>query len=238
MTAGLPLVLLPGMNCSARLWQPVARELVLSGRDVVHAVGEGPDLESCVAGLLARLPEQFALAGVSLGGIVAMALQRRAPERIAGLCLVATSPLPPTDAQRASWTATVDRLEAGASARDVQEELLPLLVRPAALAHLREATLTMADEVGRDRLVDQLRLQATRVDEREGLRSVAAPTLVVAGDADLLCPVERHVVIHELVGSVSELVVLRDTGHLSPLERPMEVAAAMTRWLDRVDATS
>jgi pimeloyl-ACP methyl ester carboxylesterase len=234
VSSGLPLVLLPGMNCSGRLWRPVADRLAGPGVEVVDAALEGADLATCVGRLLDRLPGRFALAGLSLGGIVAMALHRTAPERVAGLCLVATSPLPPTDVQRESWAATVARIRRGTTAREVQEELIPVLLRADAVAPLRETTLLMADEVGSDRLAEQLRLQATRVDERDALRTVAVPTTVVAGEVDLLCPVERHQLIHELVGEGSELVVLRDTGHLAPLERPAEVAGAMSRWLARV----
>lgn len=222
------------MNCSPRLWGPVGTRLEKQGYAVTHETLEGPDLGGSVTRLLARLPPHFALAGLSLGGIVAMALHRAAPDRVQGLGLVATSPLPPTQEQLESWARTRRKLAGGATARQVQESLLPVLLHPEASTAVRTTTLDMADEVGDERLADQLRLQATRVDERTSLPSVSVPTVVLAGDCDLLCPPERHELIHQLVGEPSELTVLPSTGHLSPLERPDEVAEVLGRWMARV----
>ena len=226
-----PLVLLPGMSCSARLWEPVASLLRPHGVEVVHASLDEDDLDACVDALLGSLPSRFALAGLSLGGIVAMALCRRAPERVTRLGLLATNPLAPTDAQRAQWADQVDQLDRGASPRDLQEALLPVLLHRSAPPSVVSEVLTMADEVGRGRLVRQLRLQATRVDETAGLARVTVPTLIVAGADDALCPVSRHELMARTVPG-SRLVVLQDTGHLSVLERPEAVAVEMTAWLD------
>ena len=226
-----PLVLLPGMNCSARLWEPVASRLRRHGVEVVHASVDEDDLEACVDALLRTLPSHFALAGLSLGGIVAMALCRRAPERVTRLGLLATNPLAPTDAQRAHWAEQVDLLARGARPRDLQEALLPVLLHRGAPATVVSEALTMADETGRERLVRQLRLQATRVDETTGLARVRVPTLIVAGADDALCPVSRHELMARTVPG-SRLVVLQETGHLSVLERPEAVAAEMAAWLD------
>lgn len=223
-----PLVLLPGMGCSDRLWAAV--RVRLSDADVITAAIEHDDLDTCVAALLDRLPERFALAGLSLGGIVAMALVRKAPERVTGLCLASTNPRAPTGDQRAGWAAQLRALDAGRSARDLQADLMSLLVRPAAVASLSDEVLAMAEEVGEDQLSSQLRLQATRVDERRGLSEVRAPTLVLAASDDALCPVARHEEMHALVPG-SRLVVLPETGHLSPMERPAEVAEALQGWL-------
>jgi len=130
----VPLVLLPGMNCSPRLWDGVVRELLGvdrpdgHARQVVVPEVDRPTLGEQVESLLDHLPRRFAIGGLSLGAIVAMAVHRRAPERVAGLFLVATNARPPVDAQRSAWAAQLDSLEAGASPRDLQAELLPLLV--------------------------------------------------------------------------------------------------------------
>lgn len=214
---GTPLVLLPGMNCSARLWGP-------AGHGAVHPVLDRPDLDTQVDALLDGLPERFALAGLSLGGIVAMALTRRAPERVAGLCLMATNARPPTSEQRAGWEASLARLDAGAAARDLQP--LELLLHDRSLD---DRALALADELGERSLTAQLRLQGTRVDERPSLSSVAVPTLVLAGGRDRLCPVTRHREIADLVPG-ARLHVLPDTGHLLPMEAPEPVAELLAEW--------
>ncbi len=101
----VPLVLLPGMNCSPRLWDGVRKDLGAGrsggpARPVVVLEVDRPTLGEQVESLLDRLPRRFAIGGLSLGAIVAMAVHRRAPERVAGLFLVATNAQPPTEAQR------------------------------------------------------------------------------------------------------------------------------------------
>lgn len=216
-----PLVLLPGMNCSARLWGP-------AGAGALHPVLDRPTLDEQVQALLDALPAWFALGGLSLGGIVAMTLTRRAPERVAGLCLMATNARAPTPEQRAGWDAALTRLDDGAPARALQP--LELLLHDRSL----DATaLQMADETGERRLAAQLRLQGTRVDERPALPAVAVPTLVLAGQQDRLCPVERHTEIAELVPD-ARLHVLPGVGHLLPVEAQDTVAALLGEWLSEV----
>ncbi|MER7437660.1 alpha/beta fold hydrolase [Pseudonocardia alni] len=218
-----PLVLLPGMNCSARLWGP-------AGAGALHPVLDRPTLDDQVEALLDALPDRFALGGLSLGGIVAMALTRRAPDRVAGLCLMATSARPPTPAQRAGWDAALTRLDDGAPARALQP--LELLLHDRSF----DATaLRMADETGERRLAAQLRLQGTRVDERPALPAVAVPTLVLAGALDRLCPVDRHTEIAGLVPD-ARLHVLPGAGHLLPVEAPDTVATLVAGWTATVHA--
>lgn len=230
MSPAEPVVLVAGMNCSARLWPR------LSGLATVHAGLEEPTLDSCVEALLARLPERFALVGLSLGGIVAMALARIAPGRLTRLALLSTNARPPSTEQRAGWTAQRAALAGGASSRDLQRDLLPLLLHERTPAR-DERVLAMADEVGGGLLDRQLRLQATRIDERPGLAAIAVPTLVLSAARDRLCPVERHREIASLVPG-AELVVLDGVGHLSPVEAPDRVAEVLGDWLSGLPSSS
>lgn len=217
--SAVPLVLLPGMNCSARLWTGVAPEQALTPRLTE------PSLTAQVGRLLDELPPRFAIGGLSLGAVVAMAVTRTAPERVAGLVLVSTNPYAPTESQLVAWRRDRDRLAAGATAREVQQDLLPVLLSPASLSRrpdLVETALSMADDVGETELDAQLRLQATRVDERPGLRDVRCPTVVIAARHDRLCPLDRHAEAVALVPG-ARLEVLERAAHLSPLERPRTV---------------
>lgn len=222
-----PLVLLPGMGCSSRLWAGAVPGPA-THRPVVHGSLDRPTVDACVDALLARLPPRFALAGLSLGGIVAMALVRRAPERVSRLCLASTNARGPTPEQRRAWAAERARIAAGARARDVAADLLPVLLHRRSPA-LDAQVLAMADDLGERTLDAQLAAQATRVDERPALARVAVPTLVLAAAHDRLCPPERHEEIAALVPG-ARLVVLDGVGHLSPLEAPAAVAAALERW--------
>ena len=219
------LVLLPGMGCTAALWS----RLTLPD-DVVTPVLREPSLDAEVDRLLDRLPARFALAGLSLGAIVAMALVRRAPERVSRLCLMSTNPYGPTPAQLRGWAAQREALQTR-SPREVQTALLPLLLSPGR-EDLVPLTLAMADDTGAAAYDAQLRLQTTRVDERPGLARVRCPTLVVAARDDRLCPVARHEEVTRLVPG-ARLVVLQACAHLSPLEQPAAVSALLGSWSGR-----
>src|SRR5829696_7667484 len=213
----VPLVLLPGMNCSPRLWDGVVRELGADGpggraRPVVVPEVDRPTLGEQVESLLDRLPPRFAIGGLSLGAIVAMAVHRRAPDRVAGLFLVATNARPPTEVQRRAWAAQLDSLAAGASPRELQEELLPLLVGTDPAPDLAARALALGDAVDPSTLRAQLELQATRVDERPGLAGAMVPCTVVAAAEDRICPLDRHTEIHD-VAARSELVVVPGAPH-------------------------
>ena len=227
-----PLVLLPGMGCSARLWGPVlaSEQLAPWLSDVRQPRLRGRSLDECVDRLLEQLPARFALVGHSLGAVLAMALVRRAPARVGRLALLAANPRPPRPDQQDAWAAQRRALADGASARSLQEQLLPVLVPAHRRADLEQAVLAMADEVGEADLDDQLAIQQTRVDERPALARIGVPTLLVAGADDALVPVARH---HEIEAQVTgaDAVVLARTGHLAPLEDPARVAAALARWL-------
>ena len=230
----VPLVLLPGMNCGPGLWADPVEVLSAEGaaREVVVERLDRPSVDGQVEDLLDRLPDRFALGGLSLGAIVAMAVHRLAAERVAGLFLLATNARPPTPAQQEAWQAQLDRLAAGHTAAELQEESLGVLVGAHADPDLADRALRLA--VGSEELTAQLRLQQSRTDERPGLQAVTVPCAVVAPGADQLCPLDRHTEIHSLAKG-SELIVIPGAPHLATLSHGRSVAAAMAGWLRRVD---
>jgi pimeloyl-ACP methyl ester carboxylesterase len=221
-----PLVLLPGMNCSDAVWSKLAVGPAL------RPTLDEPSLGSQVDRLLDELPRRFDLVGLSLGAIVALAMARTAPERVTRLVLLAVNPHPPTKVQRSTWARQRLALANGATARELQQAALSDLLSPASLARrsdLVSLTLAMADSVGSQTLDHQLQLQDSRIDERPGLAALTAPTLIVAAPGDQLVSVDRHRETHRLIEG-SELVVLPDCAHLSTLEQPEQISAAINRW--------
>jgi pimeloyl-ACP methyl ester carboxylesterase len=211
------------MNCSAALWS----KLHLPGwRSVIAAELTERSLAGQVTRLLDELPPRFALAGLSLGGIVAMAVVRTAPERVSSLMLLSTNPHAPTDQQRESWRASRAGLQAGRTARDLQTDWLPLLLSEEAQRDqsLVELTLAMGDEVGTANLDAQLGLQGTRIDERSALPHIRCPTLIVSARQDALCSVAKHTELNQLIPD-SSLTILENCGHLSPLEQPATLSS-------------
>ena len=97
----LPLVLVPGLLCTARLWRDQVEDLSDVAIPMVTAQHvRFDDVEDIAAAVLAEAPQEFALAGLSFGGYVAMAIARRAPERLLGLALVDTTARPDSEQRK------------------------------------------------------------------------------------------------------------------------------------------
>lgn len=224
--AHVPLVLLPGMNCTADLWADCGLD------SPITPTLDAASIDSQVELLLDTLPLRFALAGLSLGGIIAMALVRKAPDRVTRLCLMSTNAKAPTDVQRQGWQVWRDRLAAGDTPRDLQNGILGSLLGNEATTRdqgLAKRVLRMGDDTGAERLDAQLRMQATRGDELSKLSELRMPVHVVSGDADAICPPPLlHGIAEAIPGALLRSV---SAGHLLPMERPATVAGLLTSWL-------
>lgn len=229
----LPIVLVPGMMCDARLFGPQIEALSAERSVTVAAFPHADTISDMATAVLAAAPEHFALAGLSMGGIVAMEILRRAPERVSHLALIATTPLAETPAQSA-WRepmvaqARAGRLDAALAGVLPEETLAPGPGRQAVLAVARE----MGRTLGPDVFVRQARALQRRRDAQRVLLKAAVPALVLCGAHDRLTPVKRHEAMAELMPD-AELVVLEEAGHLPTLEAPEAVTEALRRLLSR-----
>ncbi|GGK37717.1 alpha/beta fold hydrolase [Salinarimonas ramus] len=239
MLAHPPLLLVPGMMCDARLFAPQIAAFSARRGVQVATTAHGETVEALAAAILADAPPLFALAGLSMGGIVAMEIVRRAPGRVAGLALLDTNPMAETPETAARREPQIERVRAGNLAGVVREELAPLYVEPDAPAAqaIRELCVAMAQALGPATFERQSRALQRRPDQRETLRGVRVPTLVLCGAQDRLCPLDRHTLMAELVPD-AELVVLQGTGHLPTIEAPEATNAALDGWLARVDVAA
>ena len=118
-----PLVLLPGMMCDARLFGPQIAELSAEMAVTVAPVTRGERIEEIASGLLDLLPKRFALAGLSMGGIVAMELLRRAPDRITRIALMGTNPLAETPVIAAAREPQIVKVRSGRLMEVMRDEM-------------------------------------------------------------------------------------------------------------------
>jgi pimeloyl-ACP methyl ester carboxylesterase len=227
-----PLVLVPGLLCDAAVWQPQTDALADVAAPWVADHTRHDDLRALAAAVLREAPaERFALAGFSMGGYVALEMIAQAPERIARLALVDTSARPESAEARERRLRLIELAASGKFSR-VTEVLLPMMLHasrladPALLAVVRD----MARRTGEDAFVRQERAIMSRADSRPRLAAIGCPTLVLCGRDDQLTPLEGH---EEMAAAIpgATLTVLGTCGHMSTLERPEAVSAALRTWL-------
>lgn len=233
MPLPVPLLLVPGLLCSARLYAPQVVALWPYGPVMVADHRRDADVQAIAARVLANAPPRFALAGLSMGGYIAFAMMRLAPERIVKLALLDTSARPDTPEQSAARENFIAMAEAGRLS-DVVDTLTPRLLhknRHGDTALVRTVR-DMADDTGVTAFVQQERAIITRPDSRPLLASINCPTMVLVGEGDELTP---PALAQEMASGIAgaRLVVVPGSGHLSTLEQPDAVNAALGEWLDR-----
>lgn len=226
-----PLVLLPGMMCDARVFAPQLTVLSRERAVMVAPVTLGDHIETIAANLLDQLPNRCALAGQGMGGMVALELLRRAPERISRLCLIGTNPLAETPAVAALREPRIIGAAAGRL-----DEVMRDAVRPEYLANgpnrldVLNLIYDMARDLGPDVFVAQSRALQRRPDLQGSLRRCKVPTLVLCGQEDDLTPPKRHEFMANLIQS-AHLAIVPGAGHYPSLEQPELTINALQNWL-------
>lgn len=231
MKSRLPILLVPGLNCSSRLWWPQVPYLWRRG-PVAMADHTGADTMAGIAArILEHAPPRFVLAGLSMGGYLSFEIWRQAPDRVAGLILLDTSARPDTPEQTEKRLRQIAIAERG-QFEAIAEMQFPLLVHPDRLgdAELRQTVTKMAEETGAAAFINQQRAIMGRADSRPTLASINVPSLVVVGEGDALTPPD---VAQEIADGIpgASLVVVPGSGHLTTLEKPKQVTDILMNWL-------
>jgi pimeloyl-ACP methyl ester carboxylesterase len=228
-----PLVLLPGLLCDALLWQAQIAGLGEAADCWVADHTRSDSMTQVAADVLLAAPfERFALAGLSMGGYLALEMMRQAPERIERLALLDTAPGADTPEASERRRAFIELAERGRF-MGVTDTLLPQLVHP---DHLGDVALTaviktMARNVGKAAFIRQERAIMSRVDSMPLLAKIRCPVLVLCGRQDALTPVMRHQDMAKAIPG-AKLEVIEQCGHLATLEQPQAVTAALAAWLE------
>jgi len=235
MTDKTPLALLPGLLCDAALWRPQIDALSDIADPRVADLTSQDSIAAMAESVLAAMPERFALAGLSMGGYVALEIVARAPQRVTRLALLDTRFQPDSAADSARRRGLIELAEKG-EFKGVTPRLLPLFIHRDRLddAELAGAVSAMAERVGKDAFIRQQRAIIGRRDHSATLVTIHVPTLVLCGREDVLTPLADHKAMAAGIAG-ARLVVIEDCGHLASLERPDEVTAAMRRWLQAED---
>ena len=235
--AKTPLLLVPGMLCSPRLFAAQATALAADADIVVPDWRRAPlavwdTWESAARWVVEQMPaEKFALAGLSLGGMLAVEIMQFAAQRVTRLALIDTGMRGQNEAERAIRRARIRLADEGhfelvlgmQMARFVPAYRLPD-------KKLVDEVMTMCGEIGVEIYKRQEELAAIRADRRPDLPKITCPTVVVCGRDDAATPL---LLSEEMAAAIrgSELLVVEQCGHLVTMEKPEETNAILKQWL-------
>lgn len=225
-----PLLMLPGMMCDARMFAPQIAKLSAGRSLMVPDLSGAESIAALASKVLDEAPPRFALAGLSMGGIVAMEILAQQPERVAGMALMNTNPRAELPEVRAGRGPQIEAARQGQMLALMEERMFPLY-SVGGNPSISDITRAMANSLGPEVFIRQSLALRDREDRCDVLQQNQLPTLILGGHNDQLCPPERHEFMASLMPH-AKLVMLADTAHLSTLERPAETSAALTEWLD------
>jgi pimeloyl-ACP methyl ester carboxylesterase len=230
-----PLILLPGMMCDARLFEPQIAGLA-GLRPIISApIPEHANMTAGAQDFLSWAPPKFALAGLSMGGILAMEILRQAPDRVQGLALMDTNHLPETEQVKLNRKPQITAVLEGNLVRVMRDEMKPnYLTNGPNRAAILELCMAMAKDLGPNIFVSQSKALRDRIDQTDTLRSFVGPTLILCGRDDVLCPVARHQLMNKLMPQ-SILKIIENAGHLPTLEQPDQTTAALSQWMESLN---
>jgi pimeloyl-ACP methyl ester carboxylesterase len=228
----VPLVLLPGLLSDASLWA-IQKEAL--GKDFeIYALPDfygHSSLATMALAVLERVPRRFALAGHSMGALVALEIMAREPDRVEKLALLNTGAAPPSPKEAAYWQGLV-ALACGSGMAALAARWLPMLLHPEPMkdAELVRGLTAMMGRATPEIFASQASALLSRPDYRPSLPRILRPTLLVCGREDQLCPVAQHEQIAKAILG-ADLAVIEDCGHMSTLEQPSAVTARLRQWL-------
>lgn len=227
-----PLVFVPGLLLNHDMW----REQIARLSDIAHCLVPGShyrhdDVRDMARAVLAEAPPRFALCGLSMGGYISQEIMRQAPERVTRIALLDTSSRPDTPEQTERRKGFLQLARIG-KFRGITPQLLPFLVHPDNLTNesLVARLVEMAEFIGPETFIQQQTAIMGRPDSRPDLPRYDVPALVLCGEKDALTPPELHEEMAALIPN-ARLAIVREAGHLPPMERAGKVAQHLRQWL-------
>ncbi len=234
--SSLPLVLLPGTLCDDRVFGPMLTCLRPDLPGLIAQVIRFDSCDSTTAAanhILQHAPKHFALLGFSLGGIVALHVAARAPERVRGIALLDSTTSPVPESQREGR-----QVQAAQAHRIGLRSHLERHLWPVYIAATRQGDVTLQDQLhrmaaslGAEAYQRQTNLALNRPDAHPLLRSLRMPALVLAGEEDRICPPEGQRALAAALPNAT-LAMVPEAGHFAVMEKPDVVAAHVAAWFN------
>jgi pimeloyl-ACP methyl ester carboxylesterase len=232
----IDLELLPGLICDRTVWQQQIDALSDFAECSVADYGSLDSIPAMAEAVLRAAPERFSVAGHSMGGRVALEIYRRAPDRVARIALLNTgsSARPSGEAgeQEARKRGELVALANSQGMRAMLRQWLPPMIDSRRIndAVLVNAIMEMMSRKTPEIFAAQVRALLARPDANPVLEQIRCPALLLTGREDGWSTVAQHWAMAAKIAG-SQVVIVPDCGHMSMLERPAEVGAALRAWL-------
>jgi|SRR6516225_1942010 pimeloyl-ACP methyl ester carboxylesterase len=233
----MPLVLLPGLLCDRAVWDGVPGFPDKSAW-IVPFYADQRKIGAMAQIVLEAAPPRFALASHSMGGRVALEILRVAPGRVERVALLDTGflPRPAGEAGKAERAGRMALLDVAYTRgmRAMGRQWLQRMVHPSRLEEtpLIDSMLDMIERQTPAMFAAQIEALLDRPDASDVLAHIECPTLILCGRDDAWSPLSTHHAMHVAIPG-SCLVAIPDCGHMSTMERPAAVGAALRDWLSR-----
>jgi len=220
------IIFLPGLMCDERLFEIQMADLSRAGYNCQYGdITRAATISGMADEILQDAPETFALVGLSMGGIVALEILRKAPNRVTHLALLNTTAA--ADSKQLMRKAQRRRVADGELQDVMREELKPeYLAKSNRTVELLSVIYDMCEGLGKDIFARQNIALMGRKDSKHLLPNIKCPTLVLTGRDDDLCTPAMH---QDMAAAIenSSLHILSNCGHLSTIERPKAVSNAL-----------
>jgi 3-oxoadipate enol-lactonase len=242
-----PLVLVHGFPLDSRMWDAQVAALA-QGRRVIAPDLPGfgqsrsdasftlASLADSVHGLLSAVGAiPCVLAGLSMGGYVALAYAKKYPTDLRGLILIDTKAEADTVEGRQGRDKMIE-LARTQGAKAVADQMMPKMLAkdaPDQRPQTAKALRLMMEACPPTTIANALAAMRDRPDRSGELAAIKVPTLVLVGDSDAITPpAVAESMAQKIPGA--QLVVIRGAGHMSPMEQPDQVNRAVRGFLDRL----
>ena len=226
-----PLVFIPGMMCDSRLFQPQISEFSKQYLVCITPVSYSDSIEKISFEILRQLPQKFTLIGLSMGGILAMEIIKKVPERVMKIVLMDTNFKQETEEIKSRRFPQIKLVNEGllvdVMCKQIQNNYLRTDRKNKKVFDL---CLSMANDLGKEVFINQSKALATRKDYTPTLKNIKVPSLIICGEYDRLCPIKVHREMESLIDN-STLEIIPDAAHLPTLEQPAYLNKILTKWL-------
>jgi len=225
------LVLIPGLLCDGRLWSEQIKSLAGCASIVVPDIAQHSTILDMANAVLKQSPEHFSMVGFSLGSQVALEVVRACPARVERLALLSATHgglLPSAEAAIRRAVEVIERQGLNC----YLEEAYPTYVAARRIPDesLKRLFMDMAYSVGKEAGLRQMRALLAITNSFSNLDQIHCPTLILGGREDRRTTPEAHQLLNQEIPG-SELLIIEDAGHFTPIEQPRIVTEALRRWL-------